>query len=86
MKRTLLTAAGLALLALSVSACGSGGGGGGGLGGGTTTPPPASFASQFGPGFGAAFGAGANTEPRDLAAADVIAPSLTAEPVPLPGT
>lgn len=85
MKRTLLTAAGLALLTLSVSACG-GGGGGGGAGGGTTTPPPASFASQFGAGFGAAFGASANTDPRDLAAADVIAPSLTAEPVPLPGT
>ena len=84
MKRTLLTAAGVALLALSVSACGGGGGGGGG--GGTTTPPPASFAAQFGAGFGAAFGASANSDPRELAAADVIAPSLTAEPVTLPGT
>ena len=84
MKRSLITGL-LVLAAAGLSACSGGGGGGGGVG--VTTPPvPASFASQFGAGFGAAFDQGANTDPRDLAAADVIAPSLTAEPVPLPGT
>ncbi|CAN5714240.1 hypothetical protein BH11PSE1_BH11PSE1_05040 [soil metagenome] len=72
----------LALAAAGLSACGGGGGGGGG----TTTPPSASFASQFGAGFGAAFGASANSDPKELAAADVITPSLTADPVILPGT
>ena len=81
MKRFLIPGL-LILAAAGLSACGGGGGGGGT----TTSPAPAAFAAQFGTGFGAAFGASANSDPRDVASADVIAPSLTAEPVTLPGT
>jgi hypothetical protein len=82
MKRLLITTASLSLLGLSLSACGGGGGSSA-----TVTPPPAAkFEAQFGANFATAFGAAANTEPKDVAAGDTIGVSLTAEPVPLPGT
>lgn len=82
MKRLLITTASLSLLGLSLSACSGGGGSSA-----TVTPPPAAkFEAQFGANFATAFGATANTEPKEVAAGDVIGVSLTAEPVPLPGT
>lgn len=84
MKRKLLTSLGILILGASVSACG-GGGGGGQM---TTNPPGASakFEDQFGGKFATAYQAGANTEPADVAAGDVLPVSVTAEPVPFPGT
>lgn len=86
MNRNLLTAAALVLLGVSLSACF--GGGGGGNGNVTVTPPVAAakFEDQFGGKFATAYRGGANTEPADVAAGDVIPVSATAEPVPFPGT
>jgi hypothetical protein len=53
----------------------------------TVTPPAmAAFVDQFGSatGFGSIFRVTANSEPRDVAAGDVAAVSLTTEPVSLP--
>lgn len=83
MKRVLFTAICATVLGLSLAACGGGGGGGSA----TVTPPPAAkFEAQFGANFATAFGATANTEPKDVAAGDTIGVSLTAEPVPFPGS
>ena len=81
MKSLLIRSALLLLIGASLTACSSGGGGG------TVTPPlAAKFEDQFGVNFGAAYRGDPNTEPKDVAAGDVITPSLTAEPVTLPGT
>lgn len=85
MKRSLFTVALMTVSAAGLSACG----GGGNSGGGVTTPtptPPAPFAAQFGANFSTAYQAGANGEPRDVVAGDVIAVNPTAEPVALPAT
>ena len=84
MKSLLIRSALLLLIGAGLTACSSGGGGGG-----IVTPPPgptAKFEDQFGANFGAAYRGDPNTEPKDITAADVITPSLTAEPVMLPGT
>ncbi|MDI1363839.1 MAG: hypothetical protein PSX79_03065, partial [bacterium] len=68
--------AALMALAVGLSACG------GGKDVAVVTPPPAAkFEDQFGASFGVAFRADPNSEARDIAAGDVITPSLTAEPV-----
>ncbi|CAN5443918.1 hypothetical protein BH10PSE5_BH10PSE5_12080 [soil metagenome] len=84
MKRYLISGAALLVLAVGLSACGGGGGGGSA----TVTPPPASasVADQLGTGFGTDFRASPNSDPRDLAAGDVIAVNPTAEPIPLAGS
>lgn len=83
MKRFLISGAALLVLAVGLSACGGGGGGGA-----SVTPPPASasVADQLGAGFGTDFRASPNSDPRDLAAGDVIAVNPTAEPIPLAGS
>lgn len=84
MKRTVLTTAALVTLGLLLSACG-----GGKSSNTTVTPPPpaARFDAQFGANFSTDFQApSATSEPHDVASGDVIPVSLTAEPVPLPGT
>ena len=85
MNHKLLAIAGLLVLGVSLSACGGGGGGSKT----DVTPPPvaaAKFEDQFGAKFATAFRGGANTEPTDVAAGDVIAVNPTAEPVPFTGT
>ena len=85
MTRILLTTATIAALGLALSACG----GGGKSMNVVVAPPPAAapFEDQFGAsGFGVGFRAGANTDPRDIAPGDILALSLTADPVTLPGT
>jgi hypothetical protein len=85
MKRALFTVAVMTVGAAGLSACGGGGKGDGGV----TTPtptPPAAFSAQFGTNFSTAYQAGANGEPRDVVAGDVIAVNPTAEPVALPAT
>lgn len=82
MKRTLIMGTTLLLLAGGLSACKSGN---------KTvevTPPapPARFEAQFGANFATAFQASPNSEPKDVAAGDVIAVSPTAEPVSLPAS
>lgn len=84
----LAAAAAVAAVAVAASNCG-----GGGSSNSTVTPTPpvqaAKFEDQFGSspsGFGATFGQGANTEPRDANPGDIIPVNPTAEPVPLPGT
>ncbi len=83
MNRTLLTIGSIVVLGALLSACGGGGGGGSTT---TITPPAARFEAQFGGNFATAFGAPNNSEPQPVAAGDAIPVSLTAEPVPLPGT
>jgi len=71
----LLGAAGLAL---------AGCGGGGGNGSTTTTPVTTTFEDQFGIGFNNDFAANPNSQPATPSASDIIAVSLTAQPVTLP--
>ncbi len=83
----------LARAALAVAAaatlvsCGgsSGSGDGGGTGGSPFVPaPPLPVQSQLGIGFSMIFGIAATGEPRDPQAGDVIAISLTADPIDIP--
>lgn len=87
MKSFLLRSAAAAALTASLAACDSGGGGGGG-GGTPPTPPappaPARIEDGFGPQFGAAFRADANSNPRDPAAGDLVPVSFTTDPVNIP--
>lgn len=69
------------MLALGLAACSGGGGGGGGL---PQPPPAAPIEDNFGAGFGAAFRANPNSEPRDPMAADIIPVDVTKDPVLLP--
>jgi hypothetical protein len=82
MTRALLTATGLLLVGLAVSACTDHKSGGTAVV--TPLPPPAAFETQFGPNFALAYQANANSEPRAVSASDVIPLSLTAEPTALP--
>ena len=84
MTRTLLTAAGIVLLGLSLSACF--GGGGNDSTTATVTPPAVTprFEAGFGNNFATAYQGTANSEPKDVAAGDTIAVNPTAEPVALP--
>ncbi|WP_425998021.1 hypothetical protein [Caulobacter sp. DWR1-3-2b1] len=82
MKRSLFTGAAIVALAVGLSACG----GGGNNDVAVTQPPSAKFEDQFGASFGMAFRADPNTEARDIASGDIIAPNLTAEPVTLQGS
>lgn len=87
MMRKILMGAALVMVGASLSACA----GGGGSKTATNQPPVqgAPFEDQFGSatGFGTAFrGARPTGEPRDVNAGDVVAVSVTAEPVWLPGT
>ncbi len=81
MNRALSTTAAILLLGALLSACGGGGGSST-----TVTPPAAKFEAQFGANFATAFEQPNNTEPRPVAAGDVIPVNQTAEPVPLPST
>jgi hypothetical protein len=47
-------------------------------------PPPARLEDQFGARFGTAFRANANAEPIDPMAGDIIALSLTTDPIAIP--
>jgi hypothetical protein len=85
MYRKLLTIVGVLALGGFLSAC-FGGGGGKKMTTPTTPIAAAKFEDQFGAKFGTAYRAGANTEPTDVAAGDVLAVSPTAEPVPFTGT
>jgi hypothetical protein len=73
-------------LLLLGSACtvmaGCGGGGGGSST--TTTPVTTTFEDQFGIGFNNDFAASPNSQPAAVSASDIIAVSLTAQPVTLP--
>ncbi|MBC7667882.1 hypothetical protein [Caulobacter sp. DWR2-3-1b2] len=84
MIRILRNIAVIGLLAASVAACGGGGGGGGGSV--AVTPPtasPPSIQSAFGAGFATLFNAGPNTDPAKPTTGDVIALSLTTDPLKL---
>ena len=89
MTRTLINISVLGAAAVALAACGGGGGkgpGGGGGGGPGPGPgtPSAKLEDSFGGGFAAAFQKGAHTDPREPAAGDVVAASLTTDPVPVP--
>ena len=69
-------------IAAGLAACG--GSGGGGSVAVTPTPPPTpGIQSSFGAGFAALFSAGPNTDPGNPSASDIIALSLTTDPVRL---
>lgn len=87
MNKSLLVVGGVVLLGIGLAGCGSSRsgvmGGGGDVGG--TPAKPLAFEDQFGAnGFAPAYRAQPNSEPRDVAAGDVIPVNATAEPVPLP--
>ncbi len=73
---------GLMATTSALAACSGGGGGGGGPG--PPPPPPARLEDGFGAGFAAAFRTNLNGVPRDPAAGDIIAVSLTTDPTPIP--
>lgn len=64
-------------LAVAASACGGGGGGGG-------LPQQQRLEDTFGAGFGQAFRANPNSDPRDPAAGDVVPADLTRDATPIP--
>jgi hypothetical protein len=70
----------LLLGAVGVALTGCGGGGG------STAPTPVTttFEDQFGLGFGSDFAANPNSQPAVPSTSDIIAVSLTAQPVALP--
>lgn len=82
-RRALRDTALLAFVAAGLAACG------GGSGDKTVTvappapPPPATLQSLFGTGFATLFSAGANTDPSNPMTSDVIALSLTTDPIRL---
>jgi hypothetical protein len=80
-KTTFLKAALLGGTAVTLAACGGGGGGGSA----TTTPPAVapSLQAQFGAAFNTDFMANPNSEPVVPQSGDIIALTLTAEPVSL---
>ena len=65
------------VLALAASAWGGGGRGGG-------LPPQQRLEDTFGAGFGQAFRAAPNSDPRDPAAGDVVPADLTRDATPIP--
>lgn len=72
-----------ALLTLGLAACG--GGGGGDMGVVTPPPPPsARLEDGFGAGFATSYRNAPNTDPREPAAADIVAVSATTDPTPVP--
>lgn len=71
----------LAAAALVLSACGGGSGGGSVNVGQLPSGQP--LEDSFGAGFGQAFRAAANSDPRDPAAADIVPVDLTKDPTPL---
>ena len=77
--RSLIKVSVLSVVAVALAACG---GGGGNVK--VPVPPAAKLEDSFGAGFAAAFQKGANTDPREPAAGDVVAVSLTTDPVPVP--
>ena len=80
---TRLILGGVAASALmGLAACG-----GGGSDGATAPPPPTMTpqgAQRFGLGFATSFGASANSDPRDPGMNDIIALSLTSDPIEVP--
>jgi hypothetical protein len=80
MRRSTLFRLGLlALTGLALTACGGGGGGSA-----STTPVVVpSLESQFGVGFNTDFFANPNSQPAVPTAGDIIAVSLTTQPIPL---
>jgi len=78
-KSTLFKAALLSGTAITLAACGGGGGGGSA----STAPEVVPLSSQFGAGFSKDFMASANAEPVVPVAGDIIALTLTAEPLPI---
>lgn len=67
---------------MGLAACG-----GGGSDGATAPPPPTMTpqgAQRFGLGFATSFGASANSDPRDPGMNDIIALSLTSDPIEVP--
>ncbi|MBW3560219.1 MAG: hypothetical protein KY449_10715 [Proteobacteria bacterium] len=85
MTRILRAAAVLALLGAGLAACD---GGRNNKSVEVTLPPAppaaAPLEDQFGVGFGAAFRASNNTDPRDPAEGDLVPVSFTTDPVPIP--
>lgn len=82
MTRLIRNAAAVALATLGLAACG--GGGGGGMTVVTPPPPSAALEDAFGAGFATSYRANPNTDPREPAAADIIAVSPTTDPVAVP--
>ena len=79
--RVLLCGAAASAL-VGLAACG-----GGGSDGATAPPPPTMTpqgAQRFGLGFATSFGASANSDPRDPGMNDIIALSLTSDPIEVP--
>lgn len=72
--------AAVTFIAAGLAACGGGGGGGSVA---VTPPPTPGIQSSFGAGFAALFSAGPNTDPGNPSASDIIALSLTTDPVRL---
>ncbi len=84
MKRTLLTTTALASVGVLLSACGGGDSPSTTI---TTPTPPVRFDAQFGANFSTDFQAPSLTsQPRPIAAGDIIPVSLTAQPVPFPSS
>lgn len=77
--RSLITVTVIGAVAVALTACG----GGGGVVA-VPVPPAPKLEAAFGAGFATAFQQGANTDPREPAAGDVVAVSLTTDPVPVP--
>ena len=77
----IVLASGLIASASLLAACGGSGGGGLDV---PPPPPPVGLIDSFGAGFAAAFRAAITGDPRDPAAGDIIALTLTADAVPIP--
>ena len=82
MKKKLLCTGVFCLLAIGVAGCGDSGGNSTTT---TTTTPTPAFEDQFGAQFGNLYRASANTDPANVNDTDVVALSLTTEPVTVPG-
>jgi hypothetical protein len=68
---------------LSLAGCGGGGGGGSAA---TAPPLVIPFEAQFGTGFNTDFAASPNSQPATPSASDIVAVSLTTQPVALPSS
>lgn len=82
-RRALRNTALVAFVAAGLAACGGGGGDKTVAVTPPTPPPPATLQSMFGAGFATLFSAGANTDPGNPMTSDVIALSLTTDPIRL---
>ncbi len=68
--------------AATLTACSGGGGGGSAsVSPPADPPPPVSVIDMFGAGFGSLFRASANTEARRPTSSDIVAVSLTTQPI-----